>query len=476
MFLLLGSCTVGPNYRRPAVDLPDHHRADTMSESRPAERTVGDLRWWEIFNDPQLAEVIRSAVENNYSLRSAAERVVEARELLRISRSELYPTIDGTANLRTDRLSPSANALPDGSRTERTTAGAGLAMAWELDFWGRIRRANEAAFADLMATEESRREVYRALVTSVATAYLTLRELDLELEISTRTLASRKDSVGIVNSRVTRGVSSAIDLRQAEGLEAEAAAAIPLTEARIQEQENLLQFLMARNPGPVPRGAQLTAILASPDIPAGLPSALLDRRPDIRLAEQTMRAENARVGEAKALLYPNISLTGAAGFQSAALSDLFTKDSGFWAVPLGLTQPIFNAGRLDANVKAQQSRCRQSVLNYQNVIKQAFRETADALIRVQKTQEFLVHAERLVFVNVDASKLSRNRYEGGVTTYLEVLDADRSQFDAELQLARARLASLTAIVDLYKALGGGWEGADPCSIRPEPSACSPCGR
>lgn len=473
----LASCTVGPNYRRPYVDAPEQYRSDYAPESRAADRTFGDLRWWDVFNDQQLTALIRSAVESNYSLQSAAERVVEARERLRISRADLYPTVDATANVRSDRLSPSANGLPDGARTERTTAGLGGSLAWELDFWGRIRRANEAAFADLLASEEARRAVYQGLVVSVATTYFTLRELDLELSIATRTLQSRKESVKIVTARVDRGVSPTIDLRQAEGLEAEAAAVIPATEARIQEAENLLRFLMAQNPGPIERGLEIAAQLASPAVPAGLPSALLERRPDVRLAEQAMRAENARVGEAKALLYPQISLTGMFGVQSAALSDLFTRDAGYWAFPLGLAQPVFNAGRLDANVKAQQARCRQAVLDYQSAVKQAFRETADGLIRVQKTREFLVHAERLVVVSSDAANLSETRYEGGVTTYLEVLDSDRSKFDAELQLAKARLAEVLAILDLYRALGGGWEAADPCRIQPAPSnACGPCGR
>jgi multidrug efflux system outer membrane protein len=463
---LLASCKVGPNYCRPSVDVPDRYRADPAPESRPAERTIADLQWWELFRDEQLAGYIRTALENNYSLAAAAERVVEARERLRISRADLYPTVDGTANVRTDRLSPSANALPDGSRTERFTYGVGLSTAWELDFWGRIRRANEAAFADLLASEESRREVYQALVTDVARVYLTLRELDLELEISRRTLGARQESVQITTARFDRGVTSEIDVRQAQALEAQAAASIPAIEARMQEQENLLAFLMAQNPRDLPRGLPLIDQLSVPGVPAGLPAALLDRRPDIRLAEQSLKAENARVGEAKALLYPQISLTGDAGLQSAALNDLFSKDAGFWALPMGLVQPIFNAGRLDANVRAQQSRCRQAVLNYRSVIQQAFREVADALIRIQKTREFRAQAERLVEVTTAGSKLSKTRYEGGVTTYLEVLDSDRSQFEAEIQLAQSRLAEMIAIVDLYRALGGGWEAGDPCSLRP----------
>jgi NodT family efflux transporter outer membrane factor (OMF) lipoprotein len=466
--LLVGSCKVGPNYHRPAVDVPDQYRADPAPESRAAEKTFADLRWWEVFKDERLTEYIRIALQNNYSLRGAAERVVEARERLQVSRSFLYPTVGGNANVRTDRLSPSANGLPDGTNTERTTAGLGLDMAWELDFWGRIRRANEAAFAELLGTEEARREVYQSLVTAVATAYITLREQDLELEIAKQTLVSRKDSVGIVTSRVNRGVSSGIDLLQAQALETEAAAVIPGTERQIQEQENLLQFLMARNPGPVDRGLPLIDQISAPAVPAGLPSALLERRPDIRLAEQSMKAENARVGEAKAQLYPQISLTAAFGLQSAALNDLFGKDAGFWAVPLGLAQPIFNAGRLEANVKAQQSRCRQAVLAYKNAVQLAFSEVADALIRVQKTREFLVQAERLLAVTTDAMKLSTTRYEGGVTTYLEVLDSDRSRFEAALQLAQAKRAEMIAIVDLYRALGGGWEPEDPCHIPPDP--------
>jgi multidrug efflux system outer membrane protein len=466
LVMLLAGCTVGPDYRRPAIDCPPSHRADPVPDaSSSAGRTIADLQWWEVFRDEQLAGYIRAALENNYTLMAAAERVVEARERLRITRADFYPTIDGTSNLRTDRLSPSANAFPDGSSTERFTYGAGLAMAWEIDFWGRIRRASEAAFAELLATEEARREVYQSLVTNVALAYFRLRELDLELEIAKRTLQARRESVEIVTARVDRGVASAIDLRQAEALEVEAAAAIPVTEQRIHEEENLLAFLMSRNPGDLERGRPLMDQLAVPEVPAGLPSALLDRRPDIRLAEEILKAETARIGEVKALLYPRISLTGALGLQSAALSDLLTENAGFWAVPLDLVQPIFNAGRLDANVRAQQARARQAALNYRNAVQQAFREVADALIRIQKSREFREQTERLVTVSVDASRLSKTRYEGGVTTYLEVLDSDRSQFEAELQLARARFNEMAAIVDVYKALGGGWEPRDPCTIR-----------
>jgi multidrug efflux system outer membrane protein len=467
------SCTVGPNYCRPAIDAPTAHRSDPMPESSPtASRTIADIQWWELFRDEQLASFIRTALENNYELGAAAERVVEARERLRITRADFYPTIDGTANVRTDRLSPSANKLPDGTRTERTTYGAGLAMAWEIDFWGRIRRATQASFAELLATEEARREVYQSLVTSVALSYFRLRELDLELEISRRTLAARRDSVTIVTARVDRGVASAIDLRQAEALEVEAAAAIPVLERRIDSEENLLSFLMARNPGSIPRGLQLIDQIAVPEVPPGLPSALLDRRPDIRQAEQVLKAETARIGEAKALLYPTISLTGAAGQQSAALGDLFSKDASFWEIPLGLVQPIFNAGRLEANVRAQQARTRQAAFGYRSVVQQAFREVADALKGIEKSREFRQQSERLVTVAVDASRLSKSRYEGGVTTYLEVLDADRTQFDAELQLARARFDEMAAIVDTYKALGGGWEPADPCTlVAPCPVVC-----
>jgi NodT family efflux transporter outer membrane factor (OMF) lipoprotein len=466
----LSACKVGPNYHRPAIDAPAQYRDDPAPESRAADRTMADLRWWELFHDEQLSELIRNAVTDNYSLRAAVERVVAARERLRISRADLYPTIDGTANIRSDRSSPSANALPDGFNTERLTYGAGLAMEWEIDFWGRIRRANEAAFAELVATEESRREIYQALVVQVANAYFALREADLELEIAKRTLEARQQSLDIASARFNRGVTSEVDVKQAEALHAGAASAIPLAERRIQEQENLISFLLTRHPGPITRGLPLVDQLSPPAVPAGLPSALLERRPDIRLSEQVLRAETARVGEAKALCYPNISLTGAAGFQSAALSDLFTKDSGFWSVPLGLVQPIFNAGRIDANIREQQARQREAILNYRNTVEQAFREVADALIRVQKSREFRIQQERVVEVTTASSALSKTRYEGGVTTYLEVLDADRSQFEAEIELARARLVEMESILDLYRALGGGWEPADPCTIQ---STCQP---
>ena len=326
-----------------------------------------------------------------------------------------------------------------------------------MDFWGRIRRCNEAARAEILASEESRHAVYQGLITDLASGYFQLRELDLELEISRRTLQSRQESLRLVSLREQRGVASLMDVRQSETLVTTAAATIPVVEQQIEQTENFINYLLAQNPGPVPRGKTLVEQVLAPAVPAGLPSTLLDRRPDVRQAEQVLVAENARIGVAKAALFPQISLTGSVGTQSNALSNLFTDPSGFWSVGATLTQPLFNAGRLRANVRAQEARQRQALLGYRDTIQRAFREVADTLIGYQKTREFRQQQEILTKVLTDAARLSRLRYDGGVTSYLEVLDSERQLFDAELDLAQAQRDELISVVQLYRALGGGWQ-------------------
>jgi multidrug efflux system outer membrane protein len=332
-----------------------------------------------------------------------------------------------------------------------------LSLVWELDFWGKFRRATEAARASLLATEWGKRAVISSLVSNVATAYFQLRELDLELEISKRTLDSRKQSLNLVEIRARGGVTALIDVRQSEQLVYTAAGSIPDLERRIEQQENFLSVLLGNNPGPITRGKSLVENPVLPTVPAGLPSSLLEKRPDIQATEQQLVAANARIGVAKAAYFPQITLTAIAGYQSPALTDLFTGPAGFWNFGGQLLQPIFTGGRIRSNVRLTEAQQQEAVLFYQSTIQQAFREVSDSLIAYRKDQEFRQQQELLAVAAEDTVRLANVRYSGGVSSYLEVLDSDTRYFDAQLALAQAQLNERLALVQLYNALGGGWE-------------------
>ncbi len=458
--LLLASCRVGPNYARPEYATPEQYRGDT-EPAAPDAKTMGDLAWFEMFEDDALRELIRIAVAENYDVRLATERIAEARALWEIARGAELPVVDGAASTSYTGISRNGiPALPTGDRDGMQYAFGG-AFSWELDFWGRLDRATEAALAELLASEENQRLVLQVLVTDLATAYFQLRELDLELEIARATLASRKKSLELVSLRNQEGVSNLVEVRQAEVLVTTAQQQIPETERQIEQTENLISVLLGKDPGPVARGRSLVEQDLPAAVPAGLPSALLDRRPDIRSAEQSLIAANARIGEAKALLYPRIALTATGGFASEDLGDLLDGSSGFWDVGVALTQPIFNGGRLRANVRATESRQRQAVILYLQTIQRAFQEVADALVGYRKLKEFRDQQEILTKTLADQQRLSNMRYRGGVTAYLEVLDTDRQFFDAQLGLAQAQRNELLALVALYRALGGGWVDTAP---------------
>ncbi len=458
MLPLMAACAVGPNYKRPQVAVPAVHRSDPSADaSQAAAQTFADLRWFDLFQDEQLRSLIQTALDGNYDIRIAAQRILEARARYGISRADLYPTVEATANIGTTRTSTSGSRLPPEWNLQRESGSLGLQVFWELDFWGRIRRANEAARAELLATEESRLAVYQSLVTGIAQAYFQLREFDRELEIARHTLESRRESLRLVSLREQMGVASIMEVRQAESLVASAATKIPIIEQNIEQSENEINLLLGQNPGPVPRGRALTEQQVAPQVPAGLPSSLLERRPDIRYAEQVLVAENARIGQAKALLFPQIALNGSLGTQSNALTSLFTNPATYWTGAAGLLQPVFNSGRLRGNVRAQEARQRQALLEYQKVIQQAFREAADSLVGYAKARQFREEQENLARILQDAARVSRIRYNGGVTSYLEVLDTERQLFDAELVLAQAQRDELLSVVRLYKALGGGWQ-------------------
>jgi multidrug efflux system outer membrane protein len=332
-----------------------------------------------------------------------------------------------------------------------------LGLAWELDFWGKFRRATEAARAELLATEWGQKAVVSSLVSSVATAYFQLLELDSEMEISRRALDSRKESLRLVEIREKGGTTSMMDVRQSEQLVYTASASIPDLERRIEQQENLISILLGRNPGPVTRGLSLVDNVVPPEVPAGLPSSLLSRRPDIQSVEQQLIAANARIGVAKAAYFPQITLTALAGFQSSALTDLFTGPAGLWSFGGQLAQPIFNAGKIRSGVRLTEAQQQQAILIYQQSIQQSFREVSDSLVAYRKNREFREQEALLTHSAADATRLADSRYRGGVTSYLEVLDSDSRYFDAQLGLAQAQLSERLALVQLYNALGGGWQ-------------------
>jgi len=332
----------------------------------------------------------------------------------------------------------------------------GGAASWDIDFWGKYRRATEAARANLAQTEWGKHAVVSTLVANVASAYFQLRALDLDLEITRRTLASRQESLRLTKLLADQGAVSMVDVRQAEQLVYTASATLPDLERQIEQEENYIRFLLAQNPGPITRGRSLTEQARPPTVPAGLPSQLLERRPDIHEAEEQLVAANARIGVARAAYFPSISLTGTAGFISSALSNLFTKPAGTWVAAASVTQPVFTAGLLQANVRLAEAQQQQALLAYQQTIHNAFRDVSDALVAYQKTREGREQQELLAAASQDSARLAHVRYDGGRATYLEVLTNETNYLAAELNLSLARLNEMLSLVQIYNALGGGW--------------------
>jgi multidrug efflux system outer membrane protein len=452
--LLTVGCAVGPNYKRPNVNAPDAYRGVMPQEAaQPAAESLGDQKWWEVFKDEQLQKLIRTALQQNYDVQIAAARILQAQAQLGITRADQLPSIAAGASA-IDQRSPQQKVIPAFNSSANQVS---LSLAWELDFWGKYRRSTEAARASLLASQWARQEVISTLVANVATAYFQLRELDLELEISKGTLVSRQDSLKLTQLLADHGATSLLDVRQAEQLVFTAAEQVPDLERRIEQQENFISTLLGQNPGAVARGRKLTEQPHAPEVPAGLTSSLLERRPDIRQAEQQLIAFNARIGVAKAAYFPQINLTADAGYQSSALTSLFQGPLGLWSFGGALTQPIFQGGRLRNNVRLTEAQKKEAVLVYQQTIQQAFREVSDSLVAYRKNQEFRAQQELLTNSAQGAAHLSDVRYQGGATSYLEVLTNQTNYFSAELNLAQARLNELLALVGLYKALGGGWQ-------------------
>ena len=453
VFLVLTGCMVGPKYKRPPVTVPDTYRGLAPDAGPQTATSIGDEKWWEVFQDPQLQGLIREALSQNYDVRIAATRVLQAQAVLGITRADQFPTITGGASSSNERL-PATRITP---AFETSPSQVNLSLFWELDFWGKYRRATEAARANLLATEWGQKAVMSSLVSNVASAYFQLLELDSEMDISRNTLASRKESLRLVEVRAKGGATSMLDVRQSEQLVYTAAGTIPDLERRIEQQENLISILLGKNPAPVTRGKPLVDNAILPTVPAGLPSSLLERRPDIQSSEQQLVAANARIGVAKAAYFPQITLTAVGGYQSAALTNLFTGPAGLWSVGGQLVQPIFTGGRIRSNVRLTEAQKQEAVLVYQQSIQQSFREVSDSLVAYRKNQEFRAQQELVTNSAQDATRLSDMRYRGGVTSYLEVLDSDTRYFDAQLSLAQARLNERLALVQVYNALGGGWQ-------------------
>ena len=444
--LLLSACAIGPDYVRPAVDAPAAWRVSDQNAKELANTT-----WWEQFNDPALNDLIATALRENKDLLIASARIEEFVGRYGVTQSQLYPQVGlgVTGNRQTANFSY-------GTATEPySTYGALLNASWEIDLWGKIRRQSEAARAQIVASEEGKQGVILSLVSSVASGYVSLRGLDRQLEIATSTAKTREASYKVFQDRYDGGVISLLELSQNKSQYEEALASIPAYEKAIAQQENALSILLGRNPGPVARGKNIDE-LPSPVAPEGLPSSLLERRPDLRQAEQQLIAANAQIGAAKAAYYPSISLTGLLGVASGSLSDLFSGSSKVWQYGAALGQPIFTGGLLAGQVQVAEAQQQQALFSYQKTIQDAFRGVDDALIDQDRTRVQLATQRLQVASLQQYAETARLRYDNGYTSFIEVLDAERSLFNAQLQFTQTQQTQLQAAINLYKAMGGGW--------------------
>ncbi len=456
ILVLLSACTVGPDYRRPDVTLPSAYRGAGAAAPAPAPApSFGDLAWWQLFQDPDLQQLIRTALAANYDLQVAVSRILQAQAQVTIVRSQQFPTVNAQADALYSGFV--GNSRPAITPAQTFTPEGGLTLGWELDLWGKFRRATESARAQLLASEDVREGVVISLISQVALAYFNLRTLDLDLEISKRTVTADEQSRNLVQARLEGGVAGILDLQQAEILLYGATKTIPDIERQIEQTENFISILLGKDPAPIPRGRPLDQQLVPPTLPPGLPSELLARRPDVLQAEQQLVAANAQIGVAKAKLFPQVTLSGFAGGGGIMINGQTFGPLGIFSALPVITLPLFNAGALAAGVDFADAQTQEAVLRYQQTILQALREVADGLVEVQKRQEFRVQQELLTQTLAAASQVSQARYEGGVSSYLEVLDTERQYFSAQLDLTVAQRDELAAIVGLYKALGGGWQ-------------------
>jgi len=450
---LLAGCMVGPDYHRPAVQPPTAYRDSSENPQVQAQAaSYADLPWWQVFQDPQLQELIRTALKQNYDLQLATERINAARAQVTVTRSSLFPQVAGNGNFSGGK----ENTFQTNYNFLTLTADA----AFQLDLFGKLRRATEAARAQLLGTEDARQTVILTLVSDVASDYFALLELDLQLQITHETVSTQEDSVRLTKFRVEHGVATKLDVLQAQQVLDSANTTIPDLERQIAQEENAISILLGNYPQGIPRGRPLVEQSLPPEVPPGLPATLIERRPDIREAEQNLVAANAEIGVAKAQFFPQISLTGSGGGafgRSSAFSSLMSSQLGIWSYAAQVSQPIFTGGALTGNLQLAKSEYQQALIAYRQTIQRAFGDVSDALIGYQKFHQVRVRQEDTVADLQESVRLSDMRYKGGTTTYLEVLDGQRSLFSAELLLAQARGTEYQSLVQLYRALGGGWQ-------------------
>ena len=453
----LTGCAVGPNYKRPQVAVPDTFRG--APQGAPAPASLADTKWDALFGDDTLNGLIRTALDRNFDVRIAAERVQQARAQLGITRADQFPFVDAQAQFSSVRQSSlgSFRFVPVGTNLSASFTQLGAALSWEVDLWGRLRRLTEAARARYLASEEGRHAVNVALVSDLTSAYFQLLEYELELEISRKTRETANESLRIVQLRRQQGAASGLDVRQAEQLIHTTATQVEAVERGIGQTENLISFLLGSTPSEQPRGRRLDQVPVPPELPAGLPSALLERRPDIRAAEQNLIAANAQIGAARALFFPQISLTAFAGGQSRSLTEIASAPARVYSLAPTMLMPIFRAGQIRNQVRLTEAQQRELLVSYQQSIYNGLREVSDALIGYSRTRSQRAQQEQLVAALEDTVRLSNLRYKGGLDSYLQVLDAQRNLFTGELGLAQLRLAERLAVVQLYRALGGGWQ-------------------
>lgn len=451
LLVLSGCTTVGPDYLKPEVDVPDTWRV------QPAEaETTANVNWWRTFDDPVLDKLVLVALENNRDVRIATARIMEYASRVDIARAGLYPQLGYGGDAGRNQASRNTvNGVPSGVSRMSDQFQAGINLGWELDFWGRIERATEAARADMLAAEAGRRSVILTLVSSVASSYIQLRNLDRQLEIAQETLAKRKEGVDLFEIKFEGGVISELEVAQVKSEYEAAAVTIPVIELQISRLENALSVLLGLNPGPIQRGKNIDHLIL-PAIPANIPSKVLRDRPDIQSAEQQLIAANARIGVVQAEYFPSISLTGLLGFASADLSDLLQGASNVWSLGAGLAGPIFTGGQLSAELRVSEAIQQQTLQGYLQTVQSAFREVEDALVSTYKLREELAARDRQVAALRRYASLAKTRYNEGYVSYIEVLDSERALFDAELQFTRTQSSTSVALISVFKAMGGGW--------------------
>jgi outer membrane protein, multidrug efflux system len=453
VLVLETGCLMGPKYMRPSVDVPQQFRAPAPEQAAQAS-SLGNEQWWQVYQDPVLTQLIHTAIAQNYDVRIAAARVLEAQAQLGITRSNQLPSAGAGADVFSQRNAQVTKLFP----AYQVNGGElNLSVIWNLDFWGKYRRQTEAARAQLLATEWGQRAVVSSLVANVAETYFELRALDDQLDISKRTLASRQQSLELIHVLESHGGASGLDTSQAEQLVYTAAEAIPDLERQIEQQENVLSILLGENPQSIPRGRALIEQPVPQNVPAGLPSELLERRPDIRQAEQVMAAANAQIGVAKAAFFPNLSLTGQGGLESNALHEFISQPSQTWYGAFSVSQPVFEGGALRSGLRLARANWQEASLSYQQTVQNALEQVSNALIASQKDRQFREQQELLTGATQRTNQLSEVLYKNGGASYLQVLTSQTNYFSAELNLVEAQLNERLALVQLYQSLGGGWQ-------------------